>query len=105
MAKIYATDRGGKEHVLEASPDTSVMEVLRDNDLPIMAACGGCCACATCHVFVDEAWVSKLKAPESDEIELVSTSEYYKPGVSRLSCQIEFSPALDGLKVTLAPED
>ena len=105
MAKIYATDREGTEHVLESSTDTSVMEVLRDNDLPVMAACGGCCACATCHVFVDETWVSKLKPAESDEVELVSTSEYYRPGLSRLSCQIEFTPALDGLKVTLAPED
>jgi 2Fe-2S ferredoxin len=105
MATLHVTDRAGKEHTLTADTDTSVMEALRDHDMPIMAACGGCCACATCHVYVDGEWAGKVKPPEADEIELVSTSEYYKEGASRLSCQIQFTPELDGLRVTLAPED
>jgi ferredoxin, 2Fe-2S len=103
MASIVVTDREGAEHVIEGTPGWSVMEIIRENDLPIEAACGGCCACATCHVYVEEAWLSKLE-PASDEEDRMLDEAYQVQENSRLSCQIPFAEALDGLKVTLAPE-
>jgi 2Fe-2S ferredoxin len=103
MASIVVTDREGAEHVIEGSPGWSVMEIIRENDLPIEAACGGCCACATCHVYVEDAWLAQLE-PASDEEDRMLDEAYQVQENSRLSCQIPFSEALDGLKVTLAPE-
>ena len=103
MAKINVTDREGQGHELEATKGWSVMEIIRENDLPIEAACGGCCACATCHVYVDKAWLSKL-TPAEDEEDSMLDEAYQVQENSRLSCQITFSEELDGLKVTLAPE-
>jgi 2Fe-2S ferredoxin len=103
MASIVVTDREGAEHVIEGTPGWSVMEIIRENDLPVEAACGGCCACATCHVYVDSAWLDKLEAA-SDEEDRMLDEAYQVQGNSRLSCQIPFAEALDGLKVTLAPE-
>jgi 2Fe-2S ferredoxin len=103
MASIVVTDREGAEHVIEGTPGWSVMEIIRENDLPVEAACGGCCACATCHVYVDAAWLDKLEAA-SDEEDRMLDEAYQVQENSRLSCQIPFAEALDGLKVTLAPE-
>ena len=103
MAVIVVTDREGAEHVIEGTPGWSVMEIIRENDLPVEAACGGCCACATCHVYVDAAWLDKLEAA-SDEEDRMLDEAYQVQENSRLSCQIPFAEALDGLKVTLAPE-
>ena len=103
MPKLYVTDLAGNQSVVEGEPGLSVMEIIRDNDFEDLAAiCGGCCSCATCHVYVDDAWLGKLPAAEEDEHELVSETDAYQPN-SRLSCQLEFSDALDGLKVTIAP--
>jgi 2Fe-2S ferredoxin len=103
MASIVVTDREGAEHVIEGTPGWSVMEIIRENDLPVEAACGGCCACATCHVYVDAEWLDKLEAA-SDEEDRMLDEAYQVQENSRLSCQIPFAEALDGLKVTLAPE-
>ena len=103
MASIVVTDREGAEHVIEGTPGWSVMEIIRENDLPVEAACGGCCACATCHVYVDPGWLDKLEAA-SDEEDRMLDEAYQVQENSRLSCQIPFAEALDGLKVTLAPE-
>jgi 2Fe-2S ferredoxin len=103
MASIVVTDREGAEHVIEGTPGWSVMEIIRENDLPVEAACGGCCACATCHVYVDPAWLEKLDAA-SDEEDRMLDEAYQVQENSRLSCQLPFSDTLDGLKVTLAPE-
>jgi 2Fe-2S ferredoxin len=103
MAAITVIDRDGEEHVLEATVGWSVMEIIREQDLPIEAACGGCCACATCHVYVDEAWLARLE-PASDEEDRMLDEAYQVQQNSRLSCQIPFSETLDGLKLTLAPE-
>ena len=103
MPAIHVTDREGGEHTLEATPGWSVMEIIRENDLPIEAACGGCCACATCHVYVDEGWLAKLE-PASDEEDRMLDEAYEVQENSRLSCQIPFQPELDGLKVILGPE-
>ena len=103
MAKIHVTDREGAEHTLEASEGWSVMEIIREAGLPIEAACGGCCACATCHVYVDEEYRDRLESP-SDEEDRMLDEAYMVQENSRLGCQIPFSEELDGLKVTLAPE-
>ncbi len=103
MSKLIVTDREGQVHELEGRPGWSVMEIIRDNDLPIEAACGGCCACATCHVYVDPEWAEKLPQV-GDEEELMLDEAYEVQETSRLSCQLKWSDALDGLKVTLAPE-
>ena len=100
--RIYVTDRDGKTHELEAIEGWRVMEIIKDHGLPIKAECGGCAACATCHVYVDPEWIDKLYPARDDEIDLLDTA----PDVlenSRLSCQILMSEDLDGLKMTLAP--
>lgn len=103
MSKLFVTDREGAEHVLEGTSGWSVMEIIRENDLPIEAACGGCCACATCHVYVDPEWLGRLEPPNPDEGMMLDEAFEVRDN-SRLSCQIKYSDALDGLKVTLAPE-
>lgn len=103
MAKLVVTDMEGNTREVDAEIGISVMEVIRDNDFDDLAAlCGGCCSCATCHVYVDESWTSKLEAVEADEDELLSMAESRQAN-SRLSCQIEMSDALDGMPVTIAP--
>ena len=80
------------------------MELLREQDWGIAALCGGMCSCATCHVFLDEAWQGSFPAKESDEEELLELLDHFQPN-SRLSCQLHLLAAHDGLKVTLAPEE
>ena len=81
------------------------MEVLRDNDMDVEAICGGCCSCATCHIFIDDSWADKIPARSDDEQELVEETETYKPNNSRLSCQVTMTDELDGLSLTVAPEE
>ena len=105
MPKLIVVTRDGTEHAIEGRAGWSVMENIRDNGFDeLLALCGGCCSCATCHVQVDEEWAGKLKPMKADEDDLLDTSDH-KNEVSRLSCQIEFRPELDGLRVTIAPED
>jgi 2Fe-2S ferredoxin len=101
--KIIATDRNGREQVLEGRNDWSVMEILRDAGLPVAAECGGACACATCHVYVEEDWYAKLPLASAAEIDMLDMALAVEPN-SRLSCQIVCSPELDGIRVTIAPE-
>ena len=100
--KISVTDHAGTEHELEALPGWRVMEIIRDWDLPIKAECGGACACATCHVYVDAAWVGRLPGESDEETDQLEILADRKPN-SRLACQVLMSEELDGLKVTLAP--
>lgn len=80
------------------------MEIARDGGVDdILATCGGCCSCATCHVFVDPDFLDQLPPITEDEDELLETSDARRPE-SRLSCQIYFVEALDGLIATVAPE-
>ena len=92
----------GTSHRLEALEGWRVMEVIRDWGLPIKAECGGACACATCHVYVDEDWADRLHPPTSEEIERLDEAFDVRP-TSRLCCQLLTTPATDGLKVRLAP--
>lgn len=105
--KIFVTDRDQEEHALEAIEGWRVMEIIRDygmNDpkLGIKAECGGACACATCHVYVDPAWMEALPEQTEEEIDMLDSAFEVEEN-SRLSCQIIMSEELDGLKVTLAP--
>ncbi len=103
MAKIYVVDREGTEHELEAELGWSLMEIIREAGLPIEAACGGCCACATCHVYVEPEWFARLPEPEEEE-QMMLDEAFEVKDTSRLSCQIKMTEELDGIRVTLAPE-
>jgi 2Fe-2S ferredoxin len=93
----------GTIHRLEALDGWRVMEVIRDWGLPIKAECGGACACATCHVWVDPKWLTKLPTPSDEELEMLDGA-FHVDERSRLCCQIIMSDELDGLEVELAPE-
>lgn len=99
---IVVTDRAGKDHHLPAEEGWRAMEVIRDWGLDIKAECGGACACATCHVHVDPAWLGELIPPSADEIDMLDLA-FDVNETSRLSCQILLTPAMDGLKMRLAP--
>ena len=100
MAKIIYIDHEGTEREIEAKNGETVMEVAVKNGVPgIDADCGGACACATCHVYVDEGFADKVGTPEAMEQSMLDFAENVKP-TSRLCCQITVSDALDGLKVT-----
>ncbi len=82
------------------------MEPLRDlDDGGVEALCGGMCSCATCHVFIEEKWLDKLPSRQDDELELVESTECFRDDHSRLSCQIPITDELDGLRLTIAPEE
>ena len=105
MAKLTIVMRDGSEKDVEGKIGWSVMENIRDNGVDeLLALCGGCCSCATCHVHVDPDWSEQIGAPGEDESDLLDTSDH-RQDRSRLSCQIMFTAELDGLKVQIAPED
>lgn len=102
MAKIVYVEFGGKEHVVNVANGLTVMEGARDNGIPgIEADCGGACACSTCHVYVDPAWVDKLPAKDAMEEDMLDFAWQPDPVRSRLTCQIKVSDALDGLRVQM----
>src|SRR3954462_14114373 len=104
MTLMRVVDRDGVEHQVDAKTGLKVMENLRELEYGVAAICGGMCSCATCHVYVDAAWTDKLPPPQSDEGELLQELSHFTDQ-SRLSCQIEFTPALAGLRVTIAPDE
>jgi 2Fe-2S ferredoxin len=101
MAKITFIEHSGAEHVVDAPAGQTVMEAAVKHAVPgIDADCGGACACATCHVYVDEAWQAKTGEASAMEVSMLDFAEEVQPN-SRLSCQIKISDALDGLVVRL----
>ena len=101
MAKITFIEHTGTKHVIDAEEGISVMEAAIKNMVPgVDADCGGACACATCHVYVDDAWREKTGKPESMEASMLDFAAELKDS-SRLSCQIKVSAALDGLLVRI----
>lgn len=105
MPSIIVVTRNGQERTIPAQNGLSVMENLRDNGIDeVLALCGGCCSCATCHIYVDEGFAGATGKPGADEDDLLGTSDH-RTAASRLSCQIPMTDALDGLRVTVAPED
>lgn len=104
MPKITYIEHNGAEHVVEAQTGVSVMEAAVKNMVPgIDADCGGACACATCHVYVEDGWYEKLKPPSHEETDMLDMAPAVESN-SRLSCQITCNDTLEGIKVTLAPE-
>jgi 2Fe-2S ferredoxin len=104
MTLLRVVDRDGHEHEVDANTGFTLMENLRDLDYGVGAICGGMCACATCHVYVDPAWLAKLPAAQSDETDLLRDLSTRREN-SRLSCQLKFTPDLAGLKVEIAPDE
>lgn len=102
---IDVIDREGSRHQVPWEEDQVLMEALRDNDLPVLASCGGSASCATCHVFLPEDVIAVLPERSEDELELVEEAPGYRPAQSRLSCQVRHAAGFDGITVTLAPEE
>lgn len=104
MPKIVVVNQAGEEREIQAQPGVTLMEAIRDNGFDeLLALCGGCCSCATCHVHVDPAYADKLPPMSADEDDLLDSSDE-RDANSRLSCQIPVTDALDGVKVTIAQE-
>jgi 2Fe-2S ferredoxin len=100
MAKIIYIENNGTRHEVEVKPGMTVMEGARDNGVPgIDADCGGACACSTCHVYVDPAWVERLPGKESMEEDMLDFAWNPNPQTSRLTCQIKVTEEIDGLVV------
>jgi ferredoxin, 2Fe-2S len=105
MMKINVVTREGTQHELTAEPGLSVMEIIRDAGIDeLLALCGGCCSCATCHVYVDDSFASLLPPISDDESDLLDSSDH-RTAASRLSCQLHVSSEMDNLRVVIAPED
>jgi 2Fe-2S ferredoxin len=101
MPKITYVEFSGKEHAIEVKAGLTVMEGAIKHNVPgIDADCGGACACATCHVYVDAAWTDKVGSPSAMEESMLDFAENVEPN-SRLSCQIKVTEALDGLVVRM----
>ena len=105
MAIMRVTDRDGQLHEVEGRPGLKIMETLRELDYGVTAICGGLCSCATCHILIEPAWMSRLPSPQGDEKELLVELQNYDSSRSRLSCQVDFNEALDGLPLTIAPDE
>lgn len=105
MVEIVVIGRDGSEAVLHGAVGTSLMEALRDNGVDeLLALCGGCCSCATCHVYLDDETFAKLPERSNDENDLLESSDQ-RNSMSRLSCQISLAEELKGMRVIIAPED
>lgn len=98
MGIIRVRDLRGRQHEIEAVEGWRVMEIIREHGFDIEGLCGGACACATCHVYVDEAWTTEVGEPEAMEEDMLDFAYDVQPN-SRLSCQIKVRDALDGLVV------
>ena len=103
MPKIIITNRDGKKHEIDVDPNFTLMEAIRDKGFDIEASCGGCCACATCHVYIDDKWKTRVTKLNDDEESMLDLAFDVRDN-SRLSCQIELSDELDGLELEIAPE-
>jgi 2Fe-2S ferredoxin len=105
MPQITVVDQSGEASSIEAPVGRTLMEVIRDSGFDeLLALCGGCCSCATCHVFIDQEHFDSLPKMSEDENDLLDSSSH-RGALSRLSCQVPITDALEGLKVTIAPED
>ena len=97
--------REGEARQINAAPGLSLMEAIRDSGTDeLLALCGGCCSCATCHVYVDQATSDSLRPPSPDEDDLLEGSDQ-RTAQSRLSCQVTLSDSMQGMTVTIAPDD
>lgn len=105
MISLTVKTRDGVPHAVQGEEGLTLMEVIRKTDISeLMALCGGCCSCATCHVYVEQAPDTALSSGSSDEDELLESSEHRRV-TSRLSCQIQLTAEMTGMVVSIAPED
>ena len=105
MITVNVTTRDGENCVIETTTDQSLMEALRNEAIEgIDAVCGGSCACATCHVYMDNSWLNKLTELDEGEGDLLDDSEVRQSN-SRLACQINLTDALNGISLTIPPEE
>ena len=105
MPTLLLTTKDGVTQAIQAEPGLSVMQIIRDAGIDeLLARCGGCCSCATCHIYVDPNTAADLPTIKVEENDLLEFSDHRRQ-TSRLSCQILFSEALDGLHVTVAPRE
>ena len=106
MVAITYIEHDGTRHTVDVTTGKTVMEGARDNNIPgIEADCGGACSCATCHVYIDPAWVPRLESPKRGEVALLEGCRHYESATSRLGCQISLRAEDDGLALRLAPEE
>ena len=103
MTVVHLTRRDGETVAVDGKPGRSLMLNIRKPG-QIQAICGGCASCGTCHVYVGEGWIDRLPPIKPDEEIILSFSDWRRPN-SRLSCQLMLADELDGLCVTVAPED
>ena len=103
MPRLIFVNSEGTEKSVEAENGLSVMEIARDNDLDIEGTCGGSISCCTCHVIIDKDWFSIVGCPNPDEEDMLDLAVGLQP-TSRLSCQIEVTNELDGLRMTIPEE-
>ncbi|WP_294328404.1 2Fe-2S iron-sulfur cluster-binding protein [uncultured Sphingomonas sp.] len=105
MPTLTVVDRAGEERTVDAEIGLSVMEVLKINGFDdVLALCGGCCSCATCHVHVDAAYIDRLPPVSEDEDDLLDAVED-RDATSRLSCQLPVTAELEGMRVVIGAED
>lgn len=105
MPSINVITREGESHIIDAAEGISIMEAVRDAGVDeLLALCGGCCSCATCHIYVAEEFEDRLPVLTDDENDLLDSSDHRNER-SRLACQLVVSAGLDGLTLTIAPED
>lgn len=104
MPQITVQDREGNILEVEATEGYSLMETLRDIDNGVEAICGGMCSCATCHIYVADDWMAKLSPCGDEEQEILEDLQFRQEN-SRLSCQINVDASLEGIRVTVAPEE
>lgn len=105
MGIIFATDRDGVEHKILGREGASLMELLKQAGLDIAALCSGSCQCSTCHLYVNDEWLSNLKQPSEQELITLEEAEDKVKSNSRLGCQIRWNEKLDGIRVIVAPEN
>jgi ferredoxin, 2Fe-2S len=105
MVKLVVTDKDGREVAVDARAGLSIMENIRLLPRSVEAICGGMCACATCHVYIDPEWVARLPRRSYEEQSMLQDHASFDPERSRLSCQIVVRETLDGLRLTVAPDE
>jgi 2Fe-2S ferredoxin len=105
MVKLVVTDKEGRVHEVDAKPGLSIMENIRNLPSSVEAICGGMCACATCHVFVADESRALVGPRRYEETMMLRDAKAFDAQRSRLSCQIVVTPALEGLALTVAPDE
>ena len=105
MPTVWATTRGGETRQINAKSGVSLKDNLKRGGMDeILGICGGCASCGTCHVYVEDDWVDRLPPIKADEETILAFSDWREAN-SRLSCQIKVTDDLEGLSLTVAPED